>query len=130
VTIDAWVRNLATYPQKMGGNPPMDIIIEPGLWPQSEPRPQVRFSQSDQYPTDINPALAPGEERHFVWQWKAEAIHARHPETMLVVGLQATLQNASGGGIGGVGVMPVGIGVGRKGIPSGNYLTCAELRQP
>jgi hypothetical protein len=52
--------------------PLIDIVIEP----KQGPGPVQRWSVSPQYPTNINPVLAAGEERTYQWPWTADPVYA------------------------------------------------------
>src|SRR5687768_710435 len=38
VTVTARIRNREQYPVTVIGTPPLDIVIQPGLWPQDKPK--------------------------------------------------------------------------------------------
>jgi hypothetical protein len=63
LTFTLQVKNTATYPLEFTGPPLFDMTIK------RVGQPQVRWSETDQYPATINPVMAPGEIRDYQWQW-------------------------------------------------------------
>lgn len=127
VTFTARIGNAEKYAVILVGDPALDIVVQPVLWPQTEVKPVRRWSDSDQYPQQIVRTFLPGEERTYTWKWVAENIHAKYPATLLSVDFAtAALVNPSGGGQS-AGTISIAIGVDRTRTPSGGYVACSEL---
>jgi hypothetical protein len=76
VLFTAEIINEGTRPLTVADTPPFDIIIRPFRF-GGNAGPIQRWSETDQYPQDINPVLAPGETRTYTWRWIADAAYAQ-----------------------------------------------------
>jgi hypothetical protein len=131
VTFTGRITNKATYPVTIITVPLVDFVISPANWRASKgPKPIQRWSQTNQYPQNINPILAPGEQRTYQWHWTADAVYGEFGvngvQTQFVVG-EMPLKTSSF--IGGIDVW-----VGVRTIPGGESsesgIACADMRRP
>ena len=76
VVFTAQITNESTKPLTVTDDPPFDIVIRPFKFGNNA-GPIQRWSETDQYPQDINPVLAPGETRTYTWRWRADAVYAQ-----------------------------------------------------
>lgn len=76
VLFTAEITNESPNPLTVTDNPPFDIIIRPFRY-GGDAQPVQRWSESDQYPDDIDPVLMPGETRTYTWRWVADAAYAQ-----------------------------------------------------
>jgi len=76
VLFTAEIINEGTTPLTVTDTPPFDISIHP-FNSGGNAGPIQRWSETDQYPQDINPVLAPGETRTYTWRWIADAAYAQ-----------------------------------------------------
>ena len=75
VTFTASFTNTATYPVTITTEPVMDMVLMPSRWdPADGPEPVQRWSESDQYPTDLPTVVQPGEEWVYQWRWQADPV--------------------------------------------------------
>lgn len=73
LTLSVTLKNNSANPITLQGAPPLDIVIKPASWQESQPLPVARWSESNQYPQIQNLTLQPDEIRTFRWRWIADA---------------------------------------------------------
>ena len=71
VTFTVNLQNLSDKATTIDGTPSFDITLTQMKIEKSEPTPPVRWSNTNQYPTNPTTVLAPGEQRTYTWQWQA-----------------------------------------------------------
>lgn len=76
VVITAKITNLWRTALTVTSSPPFDIIIRPYRY-GGNAQPVQRWSDTDQYPRDLNPELVPGETRMYQWRWIADAAYSK-----------------------------------------------------
>ena len=98
VVFTAEVTNLTAEPLTVVEQPPLDIIIRPAQSGGSI-GPFQRWSETAQYPQDLNPVLAPHETRTYTWRWIADAVYTSKDPFYngIQVDMPVTVQYASGG---------------------------------
>lgn len=63
------IKNTNAYTLTLAERLPLDMALQQGY---GESDPKHRWSESPEYPGTISPVFAPGEERQYVWHWRAE----------------------------------------------------------
>ena len=71
VTFTVNLQKLSDKTTTIDGTPPFDITLTQMKIAKSEPTSLVRWSNTNQYPTNPTTVLAPGEQRIYTWQWQA-----------------------------------------------------------
>jgi hypothetical protein len=64
--------------------PALDIVLRPNMFDPPTPSNTRHWSDTDQYPRNLNLVLQPAEERRYTWTWMAEAQYGS-PEVMGIV---------------------------------------------
>lgn len=102
------VQNPGKQPFRVTETPPFDIVIQP----YDGTGPVVRWSETDQYPRDINPDLQPGETRTYSWRWVATEAYVADAIQVsgIIVRMPVTYRYPQGGG-GGPSEVDVIVGV-------------------
>ena len=129
VTFTASFTNTATYPVTITTEPVMDMVLMPAQWdPTDGPEPVQRWSESDQYPTDLPTVVQPGEEWVYQWRWQADPVFRSQKgsevRAQLVTGqIQLRASSVPEGG------PEVWVGVGAMRLPGGGAVECYELER-
>ena len=71
VTFEVVLHNGVDFPIELTDSPPFDLILKPAQWNLSDPQPIERWSDSYQYPQEIDRVLEPGERQSYTWKWQA-----------------------------------------------------------
>ena len=98
VVFTAEVTNLTAEPLTVMEQPPLDIIIRP-YRPSGSAGGVHRWSETAQYPQDLEPVLAPHETRTYTWRWIADAVYTSDSifYNGILVDMPVTVQYPSGG---------------------------------
>lgn len=122
VTFTLTIANAETHPVTFTGDPLFDIVLSHG-----NQRDVRRWSDTAQYPPNINPVFAPGEERTYTWQWTADAIYVPDRLTSGVIA-QVTTKVISPRGSDHNNRAVVALGVDYL-QENGGHWPCSELRR-
>jgi hypothetical protein len=122
------IRNNTDVPLPIKERPPFDIILRPVATP-NDPAQFIRWSETDQYPPDVDPVLAPKEERTYSWRWIADAKYATPSVFVSGVNVDVPLTvQFEGGGEDSSPVSPPTLGVGAHPYIGGRGMFCEDLR--
>ena len=129
ITFTITMTNEMEVPMTLADTHRLDIVLKPsgGVGPTQ------RWSATSQYPTTINPVLAPYETRTYHWRWKADAVYAQVQQTDFTgVFAQFTSSEFLPKGYAPLpgGSVEVYVGVGAHILPQpGTNVPCTEMRR-
>jgi hypothetical protein len=129
VVFKAQVHNLTDQSLLIRESPPFDIVIE--AYSPTTTSVLQRWSNTDQYPKQIEPVLAPGENRTFTWRWIADAVYTTgsgfHDGVLVSMPVTGQIQGKSN--ISGIFASQMMIGVGSHPTLAGRPVSCASLKR-
>ncbi|NOK63285.1 MAG: hypothetical protein GFH27_549325n7 [Chloroflexi bacterium AL-W] len=77
VTFEVTLHNGSEVVVELTDTPPFDLILEPAWWELTTPKPIDRWSESYQYPQEIDRVFEPGERQSYTWKWQAKSTFAQ-----------------------------------------------------
>lgn len=131
VTFTVNLANRTEKPLTLTGAPLFDITLQPFKWTRAGAPPSERWSESGQYPANVNPVLQAGEQRSYTWQWLVTPRFAQQGtegnNLLVSYSMGETIFNNGNRTPAGTTTVLVSIG---KYVSGAGSWPCSELRRP